>query len=125
MLIFLNNSAGLGSTLYGGQLNKCRLPLITDVKIDECRNRAADYYNFKYDSDALVILFKNISRISESESTSSITSQPEQMQFCQGEKSAVDDHTLHFKVAISWRRIQYLSNRFRSNWFSSTNNSFC
>jgi predicted outer membrane repeat protein len=90
-LIFLNNSAGFkGSILYGGQLNKCGRILITDLRIDEYGNRAADYI-YQY---ALVI-FKNISRIN-SESASSITSKPEQMKFCQleGEKIIVDNQTL-------------------------------
>jgi hypothetical protein len=102
--LFINNSAGIkGSILYGGQLNKCRLPLITDVRIDDCgnnlRSRAADYYSYKYESDALAI-FKNISRINESESASSIASQPEQIHFCplNGEKSTLDDRTLHLNA---------------------------
>jgi hypothetical protein len=93
LLLFLNNSAGLGgSTLYGGQLNKCMLHFIANDSIDECGNRAAAYY-YRYSADALVI-FTNISRINEPESTSSITSQPEQMQFCQSNKNTLDDHTL-------------------------------
>jgi predicted outer membrane repeat protein len=99
-LIFLNNSAGFkGNILYGGQLNKCRLPLMTDARIDECGKsmRAAEYYSYLYDPDALVV-FKNISRIGESESASSIASQPEQIQFCQGNKNTLDDRTLDLYI---------------------------
>jgi predicted outer membrane repeat protein len=40
-LLFLNNSAGFkGSTLYGGQLNRCRLRFIADIGMDECGNRS-------------------------------------------------------------------------------------
>ena len=82
LLLFLNNSAGLGgSILYGGQLNKCRLRFISNARIDKYGNRVTDYI-YQYDLDALVI-FKTISRISESESASSIASNPEQMKFCQ------------------------------------------
>ena len=95
LLLFLNNSAGYkGSILYGGQINKCRLRLIANVRLDdhECGNSVADY---RYRSGGLAV-FMNVSRISESESTSSITSNTEQMKFCQleGEKIALNDHTL-------------------------------
>ena len=92
-LLFMNNSAGFkGSTLYGGQLNECGLCFIDDVRIDKCYNRA-DY------DDALEI-FMEISRISESESPSSITSQPEQILFCQieGEIITLDDIPLELTV---------------------------
>ena len=40
LLHFENNSAGsTGSTLYGGQLNKCRLYYRTNNIIDKCDNR--------------------------------------------------------------------------------------
>ena len=92
-LLFLNNSAGFkGSTLYEGQLNECGLCFIEDIRIDNCYNRA-DY------DDALEI-FMGISRISESESHSSITSQPEQILFCQieGEILTLDDIPLDLAV---------------------------
>ena len=89
---FLNNSAGSGgSILYGGQLNKCRLCIIADA-IDERGNIIANY-GYRYDAFAV---FTNISKISESESISSITSQPEQVQFCQfeGEIVMMNDRTM-------------------------------
>jgi predicted outer membrane repeat protein len=77
-LLFLNNSAGFrGSILYGGELNKCRLRFIAaDVWswMDECDIRA-DHD----DGHNALLIFTIISRISESESASSIASQPEQM----------------------------------------------
>ena len=82
LFLFLNNSVGFkGSILYGGQLNKCRVRFISHTRIDKYGSRVADYIN-QYDLDALVI-FKNISRIKESESASSIASNPQQMKFCQ------------------------------------------
>jgi predicted outer membrane repeat protein len=93
LILFLNNSAGSkGSTLYGGQLNKCGLCFKADVKIDKCDKRA--------DIDDALEIFMEISRISDSESASSIASQPEQLKFCQleGETITMDDLPLDLAV---------------------------
>ena len=83
-LSFLNNSAGFGgSTLYGGQLNKCKLRFIYNVRIDKSGNRAE--YGYRY--DIALVVFTKISRIRESSSVSSITSQPERIKICEGEKN--------------------------------------
>ena len=90
LLLFLNNSAGsMGSILYGGQLHECKLYIIADIRIGEFSRGAHNIFG-ESDSDALVI-FKNISRISESESAS-ITSQPVKVLLCQfkGEKIRLD-----------------------------------
>ena len=82
LLLFLNNSAGsMGSILYGGQLHECQLYIIADIRIGEFSRGTHNVFD-ESDSDALVI-FKNISRISESESASSITSQSVKVLFCQ------------------------------------------
>ena len=81
-LLFLNNFAGfVGSTLYGGQLNKCRLYYGTNYSTDMiCGNN-------DYRHDALGF-FMNISKIdiqqneSISESATNISSQAEQVKFC-------------------------------------------
>jgi predicted outer membrane repeat protein len=100
-LLFLNNSAGLGgSILYGGQLNKCRLRLMSNVRIDTCKCDNKAYYDY-YRLEALEI-FMNLSRNSESDSIplTSLASQPEQIHFCQlkGEIITLDDQTLHLSV---------------------------
>ena len=82
LLHFENNSAGsTGSTLYGGQLNKCRLYYRTDYTVDKCGNRPCHDY-----CDDALKLFMNMSRIvlyNKSESATNISSQAEQIKFCQ------------------------------------------
>ena len=91
-LLFLNNSAGsVGSTLYGGQLNKCRLYYRTDYSIDQCGNKACNDY-----SDDALETFMNMSIIvyNESELATNISSQAEKIMFCQGEEILISD--IHF-----------------------------
>ena len=76
-LIFLNNSASFGSTLYGGQLDKCRLHYRTNYSLNKCGNRACNDYSY----DALGIFMK-ISRITNSESVTNISSPAERIKFC-------------------------------------------
>ena len=106
-LLFLNNSAGvIGSTLYGGQLNKCRLYYGTNYSRDKtsCNN---DY------SDDALGFFMNISKIDiqydESESAmSNISSKAKQIKFCHDEKMLDNRDTLdlklhpgeHFNIAV-------------------------
>ena len=82
-LHFENNSAGsTGSTLYGGQLNKCRLYYSSNNTIDKCGNRP--FHNY---SDDALKLFMNMSRIilyNKTESATNISSQAEQIKLCQG-----------------------------------------
>ena len=82
ILHFENNSAGsTGSTLYGGQLNKCRLYYRTNYTVDKCGNRPCHDY-----CDDALKLFMNMSRIvlyNKSESATNISSQAEQIKFCQ------------------------------------------
>ena len=57
-LHFENNFAGsTGSTLYGGQLNKCRLYYRTNYTTDKCGNRPCHGYS----DDALQLFMKNCS----------------------------------------------------------------
>ena len=82
LLHFDNNSArSTGSTLYGGQLNKCRLYYRTNYTIDECGN--TPFHNY---SDDALKLFMSMSRIilyNKTESATNISSQAEQIKFCQ------------------------------------------
>ena len=83
-LHFENNSAeSTGSTLYGGQLNKCRLYYRTNNTIDKCGN--TPFHNY---SDDALKLFMNMSRIilyNKTELATNISSQAEQIKFCQDE----------------------------------------
>ena len=45
LLHFLNNSADFGSTLYGGQLNKCRIQYRNNYIADTCGNRVCNDYS--------------------------------------------------------------------------------
>ena len=91
LLHFENNSAGsTGSTLYGGQLNKCRLYYRTNNTTDKCGNRP--FYNY---SDDALKLFMNMSRIilhNKTESATNISSQAEQIKFCQGGNITMDNY---------------------------------
>jgi predicted outer membrane repeat protein len=82
LLRFVNNTAGsVGSTLYGGQLNKCRLYHRTNYNVDKCGNKVCSDY-----SDNALGAFKNISQIiqvDESQSAKSISSQVTRIKFCQ------------------------------------------
>ena len=83
LLHFENNSAGsTGSTLYGRQLNKCRLYYRTNYSIDKCSNRHCSDYS----DDALGLFMNNIMSPQESEPAINISSQAEQIKRCQGEK---------------------------------------
>ena len=90
-LLFLNNSAGWGSILYGGQLNKCRLKYRTNNGIDKCGNRVCNDYS----DDALGMLMKmskiiQPNLINGSVTISNISSQAEKMYFCQGQQILQD-----------------------------------
>ena len=91
LLHFENNSAGsTGSTIYGGQLNKCRLYYRTNNTIDKCGNRPFHNYN----DDALK-LFMNMSRIilyNKTESATNISSQAEQIKLCQDGNIIMDSY---------------------------------
>ena len=91
LLHFENNSAGsTGSTLYGGQLNKCRLYYRTNNTMDICGNRP--FHNY---SDDALKLFMNVSRIilyNKTESTTNISSEPEQIKFCQDGNIIMDSY---------------------------------
>ena len=108
-LHFENNSAGsTGSTLYGGQLNKCRLHYKTNYTIDRCGNRPC----YDYSDDALELFINNMSRIalhneSAAELAASISSQAEQIKFCQDGKIIMNDRSVftvhpgeHFNVTV-------------------------
>ena len=91
LLLFKNNFANnSGSTLYGGQLNECRLYYETNYSADNCRcdNTAHNGY-----SDDALGIFMNISRIhNESGAKLSISSQAALLEFCEGERSdSLDD----------------------------------
>ena len=96
LLNFSNNSANsTGSTLYGGQLNKCRLYYGTNYNRDECGNRVCNGY-----SDDALGVFMNISNIStiHNESVINISSQANQLKFCQGNNvldNEIKDIKLH------------------------------
>ena len=96
LLNFSNNSANsTGSTLYGGQLNKCRLYYGTNYNRDECGNRVCNGY-----SDDALGVFMNISNIStiHYESVINISSQANQLKFCQGNNvldNEIKDIKLH------------------------------
>jgi predicted outer membrane repeat protein len=100
LLHFENNSAwSTGSTLYGGQLNKCRLHYRTNYTIDKCGNRPC--YNY---SDDALNLFMNMSRIvlyNKSESATNISSQAEQIKFCQNENIIMDTAAGRLVFSIS------------------------
>ena len=91
LLHFENNSAGsTGSTLYGGQLNKCRLYYRTNNTIDKCGNRP--FHNY---SDDALKLFMNMSTIilyNKTESATNISSQAEQIKFCQDGNITLDSY---------------------------------
>ena len=97
-LLFLNNSArSIGSTLYGGQLSKCRLYYRTDYNIDECGNEACNDY-----SDDALKTFMNLSTIVCNESglaTNNISSQAEKIKFCQGEK-ILNINDLYYNIKL-------------------------
>ena len=88
-LHFENNFAGsTGSTLYGGQLNKCRLHYRTTYTVDKCGNRPC----YNYSDDALEV-FMNMSRITlynKSESATNISSQAEQIKICQDDNIIIN-----------------------------------
>ena len=95
LLNFSNNSANsTGSTLYGGQLNKCRLYYGTNYNRDECGNRACNGY-----SDDALGVFMNISNIStiHNESATNISSQANQLKFCQ-DNNVLDDEIKDIKL---------------------------
>ncbi len=90
LLLFKNNFAeNNGSTLYGGQLNECRLHYY-GTKYNEfedgCGNTSYRDHRDGYSDDALGI-FMSISRIhDESESATNISSQADKFKFCEGER---------------------------------------
>ena len=96
LLLFKNNFANnSGSTLYGGQLNECRLYYETNYSADNCTCRYDNTAHNGYSDDALGI-FMNISRIhNESEAKLSISSQAALLEFCEGERSLDDPIKLH------------------------------
>ena len=79
-LHFENNSAGsTGSTLYGGQLNRCWLYFRTSNELDMCGNQLCNSY-----SDDALEVFMNISKIIQPEaSLSNISSQAEKIKLCE------------------------------------------
>ena len=96
LLLFKNNFANnSGSTLYGGQLNECRLYYETNYSVDNCTCRCDNTAHNGYSDDALGI-FMNISRIhNESEAKLSISSQAALLEFCEGERSLDDPIRLY------------------------------
>ena len=104
LLLFQNNSAnntGYGSTLYGGQLNECRLYYRTNYSADNCRcdNTAHNDY-----SDNALEIFMNISRIHNESGINIISSQAGLLKFCEVERSLDDPIKLHpgeeFNIAV-------------------------
>ena len=92
-LLFINNSAKFGgSTLYGGQLNKCRLYYITNFTRDECGNWPRACHDY---TDDTLGIFMHMSNIDE---TTSISSQAEKVKFCEGENVIADGNTLDTRV---------------------------
>ena len=70
LLRFVNNTAGsVGSTLYGGRLDKCRLYHRTSFSLDKCGNKACSDY-----SDDAIRVFKKISYIIQFDESKSATS---------------------------------------------------
>ena len=93
LLHFENNSAGsTGSTLYGGQLNRCigRLYYRTNNTIDKCDNRP--FHNY---SDDALKLFMSVSRIilcNKTESATNISSKAEKIKLCQDGNVTMDSY---------------------------------
>ena len=95
-LLFINNSAKFGgSTLYGGQLNKCRLYYITNFTRDECGNWPRACHDY---TDDVLGIFTHMSNIIQYDESTSISSQPEKMKFCEGENIIADGNTLDTRV---------------------------
>ena len=81
------------ATLYGGQLNECRLYYGTNYSADSCR-----YDNIAHNgnSDDALGIFMHISRIHiESESKLNISSQADLFKFCEDERLLNDPIKLY------------------------------
>lgn len=86
-ILFVNNSAEYsGSTLYGGELNKCRLWFATEDIVDECGNRVYGSY-----SDSALEEFKRISKVYIYPPTNlNISSPGQEIKLCQGSDLIID-----------------------------------
>ena len=99
-LFFVNNSAAYnGSTIYGGELNKCRLWFTTNDDTDQCGNRVHGTY-----SDNALQAFLHISKIHKYPPTSlNISSPGQQIRVCHGyEKTKIhdDDPSVIYEVNV-------------------------
>ena len=94
LLLFKNNFANnSGSTLYGGQLNECRLYYGTNYSADNYR---CDNTAHNGNSDDALGIFMSISRIhNEFGSKLNISSQADLLKFCEDERSLDDPIKLH------------------------------
>ena len=92
----MNNTAGsIGSTLYGGQLDKCRLYYRTSRSVDRCAGGNKPYSD---NSNDAIGVFKNISQIIQFQSATSISSQVVRIKFCQDGKILDDIYTKYIKL---------------------------
>ena len=80
ILVFEHNSAGsVGSTVYGGHLNECRLYYRTKIHHSVCVDK---YHDYNYTDDALEV-FMNLSRIIiYKESDTNISSPAKNIKLC-------------------------------------------